>query len=195
VYSATLPLLGLLLFWVILVNPAFVVWWTSAEYFSGSTTNVGMGVVAVISTINRIMQLAFLMKMRASNMAKVTSLGALFEVVLYFYLIPKYGTAGVPAACCLANLLWTTPIMMYGGLRSIGAVVWRWNIQLLGWLVGLATAAYFLQEALVQSEAPVPVQSFVVASIFASLVSVVVVLLSLRIFRKENPPAKVKAES
>ena len=128
-------------------------------------------------------------------MAKVTSLGALFEVVLYFYLIPKYGTAGVPAACCLANLLWTTPIMMYGGLRSIGAVVWRWNIQLLGWLVGLATAAYFLQEALVQSEAPVPVQSFVVASIFASLVSVVVVLLSLRIFRKENPPAEVKAES
>ena len=195
VYSATLPLLGLLLFWVILVNPAFVVWWTSAEYFSGSTTNVGMGVVAVISTINRIMQLAFLMKMRASNMAKVTSLGALFEVVLYFYLIPKYGTAGVPAACCLANLLWTTPIMMYGGLRSIGAVVWRWNIQLLGWLVGLATAAYFLQEALVQSEAPVPVQSFVVASIFASLVSVVVVLLSLRIFRKENPQAEVKAES
>ena len=110
-----------------------------------------MGVVAVISTINRIMQLVFLMKMRTSNMAKVTSLGALFEVALYFYLIPKYGTAGVPAACCLANLLWTTPIMMYGGLRSIVAVVWRWNIQLLGWLVGLATAAYFLQEALVQS--------------------------------------------
>ena len=195
VYTATSPFLGLLLFWVILVNPAFVVWWTSAEYFSGSATNVGMGVVAVIYTINRIMQLVFLMKMRTSNMAKVTSLGALFEVALYFYLIPKYGTAGVPAASCLANIMWTTPIMMYGALRSFGTVVWKWNIQLLGWLVGAATAAYILREALSPLGVGVALQHFVVASLTASLVSVVVVLLSLRIFRKENPPAEVKAES
>ena len=192
VYAATLPFLGLLLFWVILVNPPFVVWWTSEEYFLGNTTNVGMGVVAVIFTINRIMQLAFLMKMRASNMAKVTSLGALFEVALYFYLIPKYGTAGVPAACCLANLLWTTPIMMYGALRSIGAVVWKWNIQLLGWLVGAATAAYFLREVLVQLEVRAPVQSFVVATLVASLVSIAVIFISLRIIRKQKLSAQVK---
>ena len=194
-YSATLPLLGLLLFWVILVNPAFVVWWTSAEYFSGNATNVGMGVVAVILTINRIMQLVFLMKMRASNMAKVTSLGALLEVALYFYLIPKYGTAGVPAACCLANLLWTTPIMMYGALRSFGAVVWKFNIQLLGWLAGAATGAYILREVLLQLEVRAPVQSFVAATLVASLVSLSVILISLRIFRKENLPAEVKDES
>ena len=195
VYSATLPLLGLLLLWIILVNPAFVVWWTSVEYFSGNATNVGMGVVAVILTINRIMQLVFLMKMRASNMAKVISLGALFEVALYFYLIPKYGTAGVPAACCLANLLWTTPIMMYGALRSFGAVLWKFNIQLLGWLAGAATAAYILRESLECLEVRVPLQNFVVALFIASLVSVVVISISLRIFRKENLPTEVNDES
>ena len=195
VYSATLPLLGLLLFWVILVNPAFVVWWTSAEYFSGSATNVGMGVVAVISTINRIMQLVFLMKMRTSNMAKVTSVGALFEVALYFYLIPKYGTAGVPAASCLANLMWTTPIMMYGGLRSFGRGAWKWNIQLLCWLVGSAITAYILQTALAPMGVGVPLQHFVVASLVASLVSFAVILVSLGIFRKQKPSAQVKEEN
>ena len=195
VYSATLPLLGLLLFWVILVNPAFVVWWTSAEYFSGNATNVGMGVVAVILTINRIMQLVFLMKMKAGNMAKVTSLGALLEVALYFYLIPKYGTAGVPAASCLANLMWTTPIMMYGALRSFGTVVWKWNIQLLGWLVGAAITAYILQAALAPMGARVPLQHFVVASFMASLVSLVLFLISLRIIRKQNLLNQVKEES
>jgi O-antigen/teichoic acid export membrane protein len=190
-----LPLLGLLLFWVILVNPAFVVWWTAPEYFSGSATNVGMGLVAVIFTINRIMQLLFLMKMRAGNMAKVTSLGALFEVALYFYLIPKYGTAGVPAASCLANLMWTTPIMMYGALRSFGTVVWKWNIQLLGWLVGAAITAYILRVALTPLGVRVPLQCFVVALFIASLVSVVVISISLRIFRKENLPTEVNDES
>jgi len=195
VYSATLPLLGLLLFWVILVNPAFVVWWTSAEYFSGRATNVGMGVVAVISTINRIMQLVFLIKMRTSNMAKVTSVGALFEVALYFYLIPKYGTAGVPAASCLANLMWTTPIMMYGGLRSFGRAAWKWNIQLLCWLGGSAVTAYILREALSPLGVGVPLQHFVVASLVASLVSFVVILVSLGIFRKQKPSAQVKEEN
>lgn len=195
VYSATLPLLGLLLFWVILVNPAFVVWWTSAEYFTGSATNVGMGVVAVISTINRIMQLVFLMKMRASNMAKVTSLGALFEVALYFYLIPKYGTVGVPAASCLANLMWTTPIMMYGGLRSFGKCAWKWNIQLLCWVAGSAITAYILRKALVPLGAQFPLQHFVVALLTASLVSLAVILISLSVFRKQNPSIKVKEEN
>jgi hypothetical protein len=187
-----LPLLGLLLFWVILVNPAFVVWWTSAEYFSGNTTNVGMGVVAVISTINRIMQLVFLMKMRAGNMAKVTSLGALFEVALYFYLIPKYGTAGVPAASCLANLMWTTPIMMYGGLRSFGRIAWKWNIQLLCWLGGSAVTAYILRATLAPLGVRVPLQHFVVDSLIASLVSLAVILISLRIIRKQKLPAQEK---
>ena len=91
--------------------------------------------------------------------------------------------------------MWTTPIMMYGALRSFGTVVWKWNIQLLGWLVGAATAAYILREALSPLGVGVALQHFVVASLTASLVSVVVVLLSLRIFRKENPPAEVKAES
>jgi O-antigen/teichoic acid export membrane protein len=194
VYSATLPLLGLLLFWVILVNPAFVVWWTAPEYFSGSATNVGMGLVAVIFTINRIMQLLFLMKMKAGNMAKVTSLGALFEVALYFYLIPKYGTAGVPAASCLANLMWTTPIMMYGALRSFGTVVWKWNFQLLGWLVGAAITAYILRAALPLLGVRVPLQCFVVASLVASSVSFAVILISLRIVRKQNLLAEVKEE-
>ena len=195
VYSATLPLLGLLLFWVILVNPAFVVWWTAPEYFSGSATNVGMGLVAVIFTINRIMQLVFLMKMRAGNMAKVTSLGALFEVALYFYLIPKYGTAGVPAASCLANLMWTTPIMMYGGLRSFGKSAWKWNIQLLCWLGGSAITAYILRESLSPLGVRDPLQHFVVASLIASLVSLAVILISLRIIRKQNPSAQVKEEN
>ena len=195
VYTATLPFLGLLLFWVILVNPPFVVWWTSAEYFSGNTTNVGMGVVAVISTINRIMQLVFLMKMRPGNMAKVTSLGALFEVALYFYLIPKYGTAGVPAASCLANIMWTTPIMMYGALRSFGTVVWKWNIKLLGWLVGAAITAYSLQAALAPMGVRAPLQYFVVASFMASLVTLVFILISLRIIQKQNLPNQVKEES
>ena len=195
VYSATLPLLGLLLFWVILVNPAFVVWWTAPEYFSGSATNVGMGLVAVIFTINRIMQLLFLMKMRAGNMAKVTSLGALFEVALYFYLIPKYGTAGVPAASCLANLMWTTPIMMYGGLRSFGKSAWKWNIQLLCWLGGSAITAYILRESLSPLGVRDPLQHFVVASLIASLVSLAVILISLRIIRKQNPSAQVKEEN
>jgi O-antigen/teichoic acid export membrane protein len=190
-----LPLLGLLLFWVILVNPAFVVWWTAPEYFSGSATNVGMGLVAVIFTINRIMQLLFLMKMRAGNMAKVTSLGALFEVALYFYLIPKYGTVGVPAASCLANLMWTTPIMMYGALRSFGKGVWKWNIQLLCWLIGSAITAYILQTALAPMGVRVPLQHFVVASFIASLVSLAVIFISLRIIRKQKPPAQVKEEN
>ena len=128
-------------------------------------------------------------------MAKVISLGALFEVALYFYLIPKYGTAGVPAACCLANLLWTTPIMMYGALRSFGAVLWKFNIQLLGWLAGAATAAYILRESLECLEVRVPLQNFVVALFIASLVSVVVISISLRIFRKENLPTEVNDES
>ena len=195
VYSATLPLLGLLLFWVILVNPAFVVWWTSAEYFSGNATNVGMGVVAVILTINRMMQLVFLMKMRAGNMAKVTSLGALLEVGLYFYLIPKYGTAGVPAASCLANLMWTTPIMMYGALRSFGTVVWKWNIKLLGWLVGAGVSAYILREALAPMGVRVPLQHFVVALLMASLVSLAFILISLRIIRRPNLLNQLKEES
>ena len=194
-YSATLPLLGLLLFWVMLVNPAFVVWWTSPKYFSGDATNAGMGVVAVISTINRIMQLVFLMKMRTSNMAKVTSVGALFEIALYFYLIPKYGTAGVPAASCLANLMWTTPIMMYGALRSFGKGVWKWNIQLLCWIVGSAITAYTLREALAPLGFQDPLQHFVIASLIASLVSFAVILISLRIIRKQKLPAQVKEEN
>ena len=195
VYCVALPMLGLLLFWVAFVNPSFVIWWTSPEYFSGNATNIGMGVVAVISTINRIMQLVFLMKMRASNMAKVTSVGALFEVALYFYLIPKYGTAGVPAASCLANLMWTTPIMMYGGLRSFGRGAWKWNIQLLCWLGGSAVTAYILREALSPLGVRVPLQHFVVDSLIASLVSLAVILISLRIIRKQNPSAQVKEEN
>jgi O-antigen/teichoic acid export membrane protein len=188
VYSAILPLFGLLLLWVILVNPAFVVWWTSAEYFSGNATNVGMGLVAVISTINRIMQMVFLMKMRASIMAKVTSAGALFEVALYFYLIPKYGAAGVPAASCLANLLWTTPIMMYGALRSFGKGVWNLNIELLGWSAGAGITAYILRAALEPLGFRVPLQNFVIVSLIASLVSFAVILISLRTIRKKSIP-------
>jgi len=156
---------------------------------------VGMGLVAVIFTINRIMQLLFLMKMRAGNMAKVTSLGALFEVALYFYLIPKYGTVGVPAASCLANLMWTTPIMMYGALRSFGKGAWKWNIQLLFWLVGSAITAYILQTALAPMGVRVPLQHFVVASFIASLVSLAIILISLRIIRKQNPSAQEKEEN
>lgn len=125
-------------------------------------------------------------------MAKVTSLGALFEVALYFYLIPKYGTAGVPAASCLANLMWTTPIMMYGALRSFGKVAWKWNIQLLFWLVGSAITAYILQTALAPMGVRVPLQYFVVAFFIASLVSIAVIFTSLKIIRKQKLPAQEK---
>ena len=82
--------------------------------------------------------------------------------------------------------------MMYGALRSFGTVVWKWNIQLLGWLVGAAITAYILRAALTPLGVRVPLECFVVASLVASLVSFAVILISLRIIRKQNLSAEVK---
>jgi Na+-driven multidrug efflux pump len=88
--------------------------------------------------------------------------------------------------------MWTTPIMMYGALRSFGKSVWKWNIQLLCWLIGSAITAYILQTALAPMGVRVPLQHFVVASLIASLVSLAVIFISLRIIRKQKLPAQVK---
>ena len=72
---------------------------------------------------------------------------------------------------------------------------WKWNIQLLCWLGVSAITAYILREALSPLGVRDPLQHFVVASLIASLVSLAVIFISLRIIRKQNPSAQVKEEN
>lgn len=162
VYKGLIHMMPLLIIWTVLVNPWFVQWWTGADYYSGNPTNIALGLSAIFLIVNRAMQIMLLIQMSVKQMALITGAGATMEIFLYFLLIPRMGVLGVPTASCLANVLWTTPLMVRQALNGWGIQAVLVHLKVAGVLIASLIVACAVGQIISQADGS-PLQKFAIA--------------------------------
>jgi len=140
----TLLTLGTIAFGAILVNGAFVKWWTKTEYYGGDMLTVAICLALFPVTINQIFSLAFHLtkQMAAYTYALLGASIAEFAACIIF--VKQFGLIGIPYATLAIGMGFSIWFHIIVGGKMIGVNGGRMLIREALWIIisfGLTTAA------------------------------------------------------
>jgi len=153
----------------ILVNGAFVQWWTRPKYYGGDLLTILIASTYIPATVNFLMSFSFHLtkRMGAYTIAMLGSTAA--ELALSIALVKTFGLAGIPLATLVTALGFSIWFHLVVGGRMVEISAFRLFAKDLLWIMLSFVLALALLVVFVQSSAHVGFQRLVFCGMLSGL--------------------------